>query len=40
YIPRTRIANWNAFLAQIRPTLEFFSLPFQPLFTIRALETR
>ncbi len=40
YIPRTRIANWNAFLAQIRPTLEFFSLPFQPLFTIRALETK
>ena len=40
YIPRTRIANWNAFLAQIRPTLEFFSLPFQPLFTIRALQTK
>lgn len=39
FIPRTRIANWNAFLAQLRPTLEFLSLPFQPIFTIKALET-
>lgn len=38
FIPRTRIANWNAFLAQLRPTLEFLSLPFQPIFTIKALE--
>lgn len=38
FIPRTRIANWNAFLAQLRPTLEFFSLPLQPIFTIKALE--
>lgn len=40
FIPRTRIANWNAFLAQLRPTLEFLSLPFQPIFTIKALETK
>lgn len=39
YIPRTRIANWNAFLAQLRPTLEFLSLPLQPVFTIKALQT-
>ena len=38
YIPRTPIANWNTFLAKLRPTFEFFSLPFQPLFTIKALE--
>jgi len=38
YIPRTPIANWNAFLAKLRPTFEFFSLPFQPIFTIKALE--
>jgi polysaccharide export outer membrane protein len=38
YIPRTRIANWNAFLAQLRPTFEFFAIPFQPYFIIRSLE--
>jgi len=38
FLPRTRIANWNAFLTQIRPTLEFFSVPFQPYYSIRALE--
>jgi protein involved in polysaccharide export with SLBB domain len=26
-VPRTRIGNWNAFLARIRPTIEFASLP-------------
>jgi len=26
-VPRTRIANWNAFLARIKPTIEFASLP-------------
>jgi polysaccharide export outer membrane protein len=25
-VPRTAIANWNAFLAQLRPTLEFLTL--------------
>lgn len=28
YIPRSRIGNWNAFLAKMRPTLEFLILPF------------
>jgi len=38
FIPRTYIADWNAYMAQLRPTFEFFSLPFQPIFTIKALE--
>lgn len=29
-VPRSGIANWNAFLAKLRPTLEFLALPFQP----------
>lgn len=28
YIPRSKIANWNAFLGKIRPTLEFLIMPF------------
>jgi len=28
YIPKTRIGDWNAFLAKMRPTLEFLTLPF------------
>jgi polysaccharide export outer membrane protein len=40
YIPRTSIGNWNAFLATLRPTLEFLSLPFQPVFTIKALGSK
>lgn len=30
-IPRSRVGDWNAFLAQIRPTLEFLTLPLQPV---------
>ena len=40
YIPRTRIANWNAFLTQLRPTFEFFAVPFQPFFILRTLQTK
>ena len=29
-LPRSGIANWNAFLAKLRPTLEFLTLPLQP----------
>jgi polysaccharide export outer membrane protein len=29
-VPRTAIANWNAFLAKLKPTLEFLSLPLAP----------
>jgi len=38
YIPRTRIANWNAFLAQLRPTLEFLTLSLQPFILQQTLE--
>lgn len=38
YIPRTRIANWNAFLAQLRPTLEFISIPFQDVLLFKAVQ--
>jgi polysaccharide export outer membrane protein len=29
-VPRSRIANWNALLAKLKPTLEFVSLPMAP----------
>jgi polysaccharide export outer membrane protein len=38
YIPRTRIGNWNAFLAQLRPTLEFITLSLQPVILYRTLD--
>ncbi len=28
YVPKGRIGDWNAFLAKLRPTLEFLILPF------------
>ena len=28
FVPKTKIANWNAFLAKLRPTLDFIVLPF------------
>ena len=37
FIPRTRIANWNAFLAQLRPTLEFIVLGAQPYVIYRTI---
>jgi polysaccharide export outer membrane protein len=30
-VPRTKIADWNAFLAKLKPTLEFASLPLAPV---------
>jgi polysaccharide export outer membrane protein len=30
-VPRSTIANWNAFLAKLKPTLEFLSLPLAPV---------
>lgn len=32
-VPRSGIGNWNAMLAKLRPTLEFVTLPLQPLVT-------
>ncbi len=40
YIPRTRIANWNAFLAQLRPTLDFLVLGSQPYVIYRSITTK
>lgn len=37
-IPRTRIADWNAYMAQLRPTLDFISVAFQPVLIYKALE--
>jgi polysaccharide export outer membrane protein len=31
FVPRTPIADWNALLAQLRPTLEFIVLSLQPV---------
>lgn len=30
-LPRSGIGNWNAFLAKLRPSLEFLTLPLQPV---------
>jgi polysaccharide export outer membrane protein len=30
YVPRSAIGNWNAFLAKLRPTLDFITLPLTP----------
>jgi polysaccharide export outer membrane protein len=38
YIPRTRIANWNAFLNQLRPTLEFLTLSLQPVILYQTIK--
>ena len=38
YIPRTRIANWNAFFAQLRPTLEFLTLSIQPVILYQTIK--
>jgi protein involved in polysaccharide export with SLBB domain len=38
FIPRTRIANWNAFLAQLRPTLDFLVLGAQPYVIYRTIK--
>jgi len=37
FVPRTPIANWNAFLAQLRPTLEFVVLGLQPYVIYRTI---
>jgi polysaccharide export outer membrane protein len=37
-IPRTTIADWNAYLAQLRPTLEFIVLSAQPYIIYRTIK--
>ncbi len=36
FVPKTRIWNWNAFLAKLKPTLEFVTLPFVTVRTINS----
>ncbi len=37
-VPRSGIGNWNAFLAKIRPTLEFITLGLQPVIVYETLK--
>ena len=37
FVPRSRIGDWNAFLAKIRPSLEFLILPFGGALIMREL---
>ena len=36
-VPKTKIGDWNAFLAKLRPTLEFIVLPFAGASYIKSL---
>lgn len=36
YVPRTRIANWNVFIGELAPTLQFLTLPFAPYSTYQS----
>lgn len=40
FIPRTHIANWDSYMTQLRPTLEFISVVFQPVLLYKALESK
>lgn len=37
-VPRSGLGNWNAFLAKIRPTLEFITLGLQPVIVYETLK--
>ena len=37
-VPRTAIADWNSYLAQLRPTLEFVVLGLQPYVLFRTIK--
>jgi len=37
-VPRSGIGNWNAFLAKLRPTLEFLTLGLQPFIVYETLK--
>ncbi len=38
FVPRTPIANWNAFVGQIRPTFELINQPLYTILSIKALK--
>jgi protein involved in polysaccharide export with SLBB domain len=37
FVPRTPIANWNAFVNQIRPTFELINQPLYTVLSIKAI---
>ncbi|OGB96622.1 MAG: hypothetical protein A2Z31_06555 [candidate division NC10 bacterium RBG_16_65_8] len=38
FVPRTPIANWNAFIGQIRPTFDLMNQPLYTILSIKALK--
>ena len=38
FVPRTPIANWNAFIGQLRPTFELINQPLYTVLSIKALK--
>jgi polysaccharide biosynthesis/export protein len=38
FVPRTPIANWNAFIGQLRPTFQFIQDPVSTVLSIKALK--
>lgn len=39
FVPRTPIANWNAFIAQIRPTFDLINQPLYTVLSIKAISS-
>jgi polysaccharide export outer membrane protein len=39
FVPRTPIANWNAFIGQIRPTFDLINQPLYTILSIKAIES-
>jgi len=39
FVPRTPIANWNAFINQIRPTFDLINQPLYTILSIKAIES-
>jgi polysaccharide export outer membrane protein len=39
FVPRTPIANWNAFIGQIKPTFELINQPLYTILSIKALKS-
>jgi protein involved in polysaccharide export with SLBB domain len=38
FVPRTPVANWNAFIGQIRPTFDLMNQPLYTILSIKALK--
>jgi len=39
FVPRTPIANWNAFIGQIRPTFDLINQPLYTILSIKAIQS-